>query len=52
MIKFILGFVLGFAAHYAIFCSKDIKQKCVQCWEFAKLKSKIVKANKKRKGKK
>jgi len=48
----LIGFVLGFAAHYAIFCSEDIKGKCKKCYSFMKIKKKVVKANKKRKGKK
>jgi hypothetical protein len=52
MIEFIIGLVLGFGLHYAIFCSKDLKNKCVKCYDFMLLKKKVVKANKKKKGKK
>ena len=48
----LIGFVLGFTAHYSIFCKDDIKDKCVKFYDFLKLKKKVVKANKKRKGKK
>lgn len=50
--EILFGFVLGFATHYAIFCKEDIKGKCVKCYSFMKMKKKVVKANKKRKGKK
>ena len=52
MVGFIIGFILGFSSHYALFCADDLKQRCKKCFEFAKLKAKVVKANKKRKGKK
>tara|TARA_B100001113_G_scaffold342875_1_gene329541 strand:- start:489 stop:662 length:174 start_codon:yes stop_codon:yes gene_type:complete len=52
MVGFIIGFILGFSAHYAIFCADDLKEKCVKCYDFMLLKKKIVKANKKKKGKK
>ena len=52
MVGFIIGFILGFSSHYALFCADDIKGKCKKCWDFMQLKRKIVKANKKRKGKK
>jgi len=52
MIGFIVGLVLGFGLHYAIFCSEDLKGRCVKCYNFMKLKKKVVKANKKKKGKK
>jgi hypothetical protein len=52
MVGFIIGLILGFSSHYALFCADDIKQRCKKCFEFAKLKAKIVKASKKRKGKK
>jgi len=52
MVGFIIGLVLGFGLHYAIFCSKDLKDKCVKCYDFMLLKKKVVKANKKKKGKK
>jgi len=48
----LIGFILGFATHYAICCTKDIKCKCTKCYSFMKIKKKVVKANKKRKGKK
>jgi len=48
----LIGFVLGFATHYAIFCKDDIKDRCVKCYSFMKMKKKVAKANKKRKGKK
>jgi hypothetical protein len=52
MVGFIIGFILGFSLHYALFCADDIKDKCVKCYSFLKLKKKVVKAKKKRKGKK
>ena len=52
MVGFIIGFILGFSSHYALFCADDIKNKCVKCYNFLNLKKKVVKANKKRKGKK
>ena len=52
MVGFIIGLILGFSLHYALFCVDDIKDKCVKCYDFLNLKKKIVKANKKRKGKK
>ena len=52
MVGFIIGFILGFSLHYALFCADDIKGKCVKCYNFLNLKKKVVKANKKRKGKK
>ena len=30
----------------------DIKDRCIKCYDFMKMKKKVVKANKKRKGKK
>ena len=45
MIGFIVGLALGFGLHYALCKYND---KC-KCFEFAKLKAKVVKANKKKK---
>lgn len=52
MVGFIVGLILGFGLHYAIYCADDLKKKCVKCYNFTLLKKKVVKANKKRKGKK
>ena len=52
MVGFIVGLALGFGLHYALFCADDIKEKCKECYNFMLLKRKVVKANKKRKGKK
>lgn len=51
MVGFIIGFILGFSLHYALFCADDIKDKCVKCYSFLKLK-KSCKSKEKRKGKK
>tara|TARA_R100001082_G_scaffold27131_1_gene13520 strand:- start:33 stop:203 length:171 start_codon:yes stop_codon:yes gene_type:complete len=48
MVGFIIGFILGFSSHYALFCADDIKGKCKKCWNFMQLKRKIIKAKKKR----
>ena len=49
MVGFIIGFILGFSSHYALFCADDIKGKCVKCYNFLKLKKKVVKSKQKKK---
>ena len=50
MIGFIIGFVLGFGVHYAL-CKYGNGCDCTDN-SFMKMKKKVIKAHKKRKGKK
>ena len=40
MLKFLLGFIVGFVFHYGILCTKRGQDACKQCWEWCQLKKK------------